>query len=211
MWLYIFILRERARRRILGYQGGSMCFICQYLSVFMELQDLISLKKSKIMQWHQSLLCLLLGTASCAFLPQPRSNSERRRLESAGHLIRPANPSRLAFAGRSTMPYSSAISAHQTYGYRNQNTNDRSSSSSRDQNDTFFPASDYDNIYDLLEAAADVLSSGGSLPTASIWSRLARLMLQRQPYQKQKEQTTDILKLQIGAIFKYTMRSFDAA
>ncbi|KAL3769288.1 hypothetical protein ACHAWO_007960 [Cyclotella atomus] len=137
---------------------------------------------------RRSLLWLLLGTAARAFQPQHSSNSPPRQMGGAGLFIRSVKSSRLASADRS-----------------------------RDRKGQFFPASDYDSINDLLEAAADVLSSGGSLPTASIWSRLARLMSQRQPYQKlsnptsQKEQTVDTLKLQVGAIFKHTIKSFDAA
>jgi hypothetical protein len=67
-----------------------------------------------------------------------------------------------------------------------------------------FRAVDYDSIDDLLRDSIDVLNSGGRVPTAAVWSRISRLMPERQP-----RQNADNLQLEQGvdALFRHTMDS----
>jgi hypothetical protein len=67
-------------------------------------------------------------------------------------------------------------------------------------------ASDYHNIDDLLRDSIIFLDSGRPLPTGAVWTRIFRLMSERQP-----SQVSNNLQLEqnLVAIFRYTMDSLD--
>jgi hypothetical protein len=67
-------------------------------------------------------------------------------------------------------------------------------------------AVDYDSIDDLLRDSIDVMNSGGFLPTAPVWARISRLMLDRQPRQTVNDQQ---LEQNVDELFNHTMDSLD--